>query len=59
MNIMPGLRSAQRAKAWFVHVALRIFWGRLPPVTVLKSLNDLNNPASSCGNLGKIELDKF
>ena len=38
-----GLRfryiPAQRAKAWFVHVALGIFWGRLP-VTVLKSLND-------------------
>ena len=34
---MIGLRSAQRAKAWFV--TLRIFRGRLP-VTVLKSLND-------------------
>ena len=34
---MLGLRSAQRAKAWFV--TLKIFLGRLP-VTVLKSLND-------------------
>ena len=32
-----GLRSAQRAKAWFV--TLHIVLGRLP-VTVLKSLND-------------------
>ena len=34
---MLGLRSAQRAKAWFV--TLNIFLGRLP-VGVLKSLND-------------------